>query len=268
MKVSVTIGLSVVVLLIVTLACSLSVGNIEIDSIRGDGDLVEQERQVSGIKSVRVANQGNLTIELGEQESLVIEAERNLLEYLESEVRGGELVLETRGGVNLRNTEPIRYTLTVRELEEINVSSSGNVVAPEFVTGGFTVRVSSSGNVSLEGLTVEDLQVSISSSGDVSIDALAAERIRVNISSSGNLVISAGEVVDQDITISSSGNYEAGGLRSRRADVALTSSGSATIRVSDELTARLTSSGDLFYIGSPTIEARESSSGDVIQVSE
>ena len=44
---------------------------------------------------------GNLAIELGEQEELIIAAEDNLLEYFETEVRSGKLGTDTRNGVSL-----------------------------------------------------------------------------------------------------------------------------------------------------------------------
>lgn len=268
MKKAVIIGLSFIVLFIVTIACSVSIGDINIDMVKGDGDVIEEQRSVSGISRVRVANQGDLFIELGEQESLVIEAESNLMQYLESEVRAGELVLDTSNGVNLGNTKPIRYYLTVTELEGVAISSSGDIEAPALEADKFSIDVNSSGNVSVEGLIVQDLDVNISSSGGVAIDELTAGRLEVDISSSGNLAIKSGAVEQQGISISSSGDYDGGELSSQRANVRLTSSGNATVRVSDELTARLSSSGSLYYIGSPTIDAQESSSGDVIQLEE
>ena len=41
-----------------------------------------------------------MAIELGEQEELIIEAEDNLLEYLDTEVRSGKLRIDTRNGIS------------------------------------------------------------------------------------------------------------------------------------------------------------------------
>jgi hypothetical protein len=260
--------LAVFILALVTLACTISFPGVDIGSegVRGSGDVVDEERPVSGITSVSVANQGDLYIELGEQEKLVIEAEDNLLEYIESDVRGGELVLKTSRGVNIRNTKPIRYYLTVIALEEIAVFSSGDINAPEFEADRFTIDVNSSGDVNVVGLDVTELVIDVSSSGDVTVGELVADQLDVTISSSGNLTIREGDVEEQDISISSSGDYDARNVQGQRATVRISSSGDATIRVSDELEARLTSSGDLYYIGNPSVDARESSSGDVIQI--
>ena len=259
-----------VTLALATLACQISIPDVNIGykGVRGSGSVDVEARPVSGIISVRVANQGDLFITLGDEEKLVIEAEENLLEHIESKVRNGELVLETRQGVNLRPRDPIRYYLTVKELDKITVSSSGDVEAPEFETDRFSINIQSSGNVDLDGLTVERLDVDISSSGDLWIGELSADQLDVTISSSGSLTIADGEVEYQDISISSSGDYDGRNLKSQWAEVRLSSSGNATIRVSDELDANLSSSGDLKYIGDPSLKVRTSSSGDVTQLSD
>ena len=260
----------VIVLFLGALACSITIpeGVVSPTRVRGSGDVVEEEREVSGVTAVRVANQGDLFIELGEDEKLVIKAEDNLIDKIESDMRGGELILSTRKGVNIRNTEPIRYYLTVRELDEISVSSSGDVDAPEFNAGRFSINISSSGDVNVDGLNVDRLKVKITSSGDVTVGELSADTLDVNISSSGNLTILDGEVEEQEINISSSGDYDGRNLDSQYADVRLSSSGNATLRVSDDLDGSISSSGDLYYIGNPSVDVRQSSSGDVIKLSD
>ena len=59
--------------------------------VRGSGNVAEEDRAVSGFTGVALAGIGELTIEVGERESLRIEAEDNLMPYLEAEVRNGML---------------------------------------------------------------------------------------------------------------------------------------------------------------------------------
>jgi len=229
-----------------SLACqAVSFGGVNLSSTRGSGTVVEESRPVSGVVSVEIANQGNLFIQIGDEESLVIEAEDNLLDSITSEVRSGRLILGTKPGVNLRNREPINYYLTVSDLQGLSVSSSGDIQAPTLEAERFEIRVSSSGDINIEELIADRLEVDITSSGDVTIDA--------------------GVVEDQDIRISSSGNYDASEMDSQQVKASLSSSGDAVVRVGQRLDATLSSSGNLYYIGNPQVAARESSSGEVIQ---
>jgi hypothetical protein len=232
----------VLVLILAILACNVSA--LGSNTIRGSGNVIQEERPVSGFSGIQVTNQGDAIIELGEAESLVVEAEDNLLEYIVTEVRGNTLVLGNEDNVNLNNTEPIRYHLTVQMLDDVHITSSGNVTAPTLEANTFAVRVSSSGNLDMDGIE--------------------ANRLEVDISSSGHVNIGGGQVNEQDISITSSGEYDGRNVHSSQAQVRLSSSGDATIRVSERLRADLTSSGNVYYTGNPTVDVNESSSGQAI----
>lgn len=216
--------------------------------VRGSGAITREERPVEGIRGVTLATLGEMTIELGEQELLVIEAEDNLLPYLETEVRGGMLTIDATTGTNLRPTRPVHYYLIVGSLEALSITSSGNIDAPALEAELFTAEVSSSGNLHVAGLD--------------------ADRVRVEISSSGSVTIDGGQVAEQDIVISSSGDYQAGELRCERAGTRISSSGDATIWVTDSLDANLSSSGDVNYYGRPEISQTMSSSGRIVSLGE
>ncbi len=262
-------ALMIPMLALAILACDLAGIPLGIPrTVRGSGNVVEETRAVSGVTGVNLATIGKLTIEVGDRESLRIEAEDNLMEYLETQVRGGTLRIGTRGLVNLRSTQPINYSLTVTGLDTIEISSAGDIEAPDLEAGRFSISVSSSGNLEMGDLEADTLTVRISSSGDVTLGVLNAERLEVEITSSGDLDIAGGQVGSQNITISSSGRYSAQELASDEAEVRLSSSGSATIWVRERLEASLSSSGDVRYLGSPAVDATTSSSGEVIQIGE
>jgi hypothetical protein len=246
------------------MACSLA----GFGTVRGSGSVVEETRAVSGVTSVELATLGNLIIDLGDKESFRIEAEDNLMEYLETDVLAGTLHIKTQDRVRLAPTKPVNYYLTVKSLEDTSISSSGDIQAPDIEAERFSITISSSGNLVIGDLDADELSVRISSSGDVTMGELNADTLDVDISSSGNLTISGGHVETQNITISSSGNYTAQDLESDEADVWLSSSGSATIWVQERLEASLSSSGNLRYRGDPSVDANTNSSGDVIKINE
>ncbi len=218
--------------------------NITMTTIQGSGNVTTDNRSVSGISGVSVTTLGDLTISLGDTETLAVEGEDNLLPYLETNVRGGKLTIQTRQGTNIQTTKPMRYLLTVKNLESLSVTSSGNITAPALNAKRFQVEISSSGFIRLAGLTADSLQVRISSSGD--------------------LTVGPGNVPQQEITISSSGNYAAPDLQSQTATVTLSSSGNATIWVTERISGSLSSSGYVNYYGNPSVNVNTSSSGKAI----
>lgn len=233
--------------------------------IRGSGDLVQEERPVGEITSVELATIGLLNIELGDTEKLIIEAEDNLLEYLETDVHRGHLVIDNRNNYNLQPRKRIRYLLTVRSLEAIEISSSGDIEAPDLKADRFKININSSGNLDMGDLECKSLDIDISSSGNVDLGMLTTEFINVDISSSGDIVIEGGTANEQEINISSSGDYSARRLESNEAVVHINSSGNAIINVRDRLRASTNSSGDIRYYGNPRVSKSQNSSGRVRQ---
>lgn len=235
--------------------------------VRGSGDVVEEDRDIGKIHGVNLATIGTLYIEVGDEEALTIRAEDNLMRYIETDVRHGVLFIDNEDNVNLRPRKPVRYYLTVKALDEITISSSGDISAPDLTADEFEIVISSSGDLEMGRLDCNDLIIEVSSSGDTYIEDLRAKTLDLHISSSGDVEIGDGEVDRQTITISSSGDYNAKYLQSNEARVRISSSGDANVRVEDFLDARTSSSGDINYYGDPKdVSDRESSSGDVRHV--
>lgn len=254
-----------VLIIISVIACSFGIpatGNV----IRGSGNVASEERALQGIKGVELAFEGEMTITLGDKESLIIESEDNLLPYIETRVSGGVLTIRNQPNTNLQPTQPIRYTLTVTRLESLMVSSSGNINAPALEESNFKIESKSSGDIHLAGLSATSLAVRISSSGDVSLDSLSADNLDIELSSSGKLEIGEGTVTQQDIDLSSSGTYDGGNVRCQLADVRISSSGNATLWVIEKLDVRLSSSGDVSYYGNPQVNQQLTSSGEVVSL--
>ena len=264
MKNSTSIILLGLVLIFSILACTTTI-NAGSQLVRGSGVTAAEDRSVSKVTGVELATPGTLDITLGASESLQIEADDNLLQYIQTDVRGGELVIKTRPGFDLQPVRPIKYHLTVVRLDALAISSSGDISVGDIKSDAFSIAISSSGDLAIKSLDCSSLRVKISSSGDTSVSTLKADTINVNITSSGNLDIGGGQVRQQTINISSSGKYRAKTLASASAEVTLSSSGEATLNVSDTLNGSLTSSGNINYVGSPRLNVNATSSGKAIQ---
>ena len=267
-----------------SLACT--VGGMELGGVRGSGHVVEEVREVSAFTGVELATWGNLTIEVGEKEELRIQAEDNVIEYLEARVDGDMLEIKTRPGIALMSVEPVNFFLTVKELDTIVVSGSGDVRGPDLEADRIEVAIYGSGDVELgdldadavelkvigsgdmdvTGVRAREQSINISGSGDVDVGTVQADSVDVRIPGSGELDVFAGEVGEQSVAISGSGDYRAEGMESSQAQVRINGSGSVTVCVRDHLDVRIGGSGDVRYAGSPTVEQSVAGSGDVTRV--
>jgi len=222
-----------------TLACSFAGWG----AARGNGSVTYETREIRGVDSVQLTGSGKLYIKFGEQEKLVIEAEENLLEHIESEVVNGELVIGPKAAIDLRPRREINYHLTVKELKGAKITGSGDIYAP--------------------ALDADDLFISIYGSGDVEIEEVVGQRLDAVIAGSGDIVIEKGYVDTQDIRITGSGSYRAEEIESVEADVFIGGSGSARLQAEEYLNVRITGSGNVRYGGDPKIDTWVAGSGSV-----
>jgi len=212
-------------------------------TIRGTGDMTAEEREVSDFTAVNLAGIGNVVVDYGEREGLRIEAEENLLPYLESTVEGGTLTLGMREGVNLFPTQGVFYYLTVRELDEVRVTGLGNIDVPR-----------------LEGTQVE---MRISGAGNINVDEVQAKRLDVILSGLGNLTIDGGEVSNSDIQLKGAGSYNASEMASEVVTVDVAGVGSAAVWARDSLDATISGGGSVQYEGRPQVTENITGLGEV-----
>jgi hypothetical protein len=234
---------AIALLLISTLACRISFGEFGVGTVKGSGEVVTAVRSVSGFNRIDLSGLGQLFIEVGEEEALDIEAEDNLLKYIETEVSGDTLTIGIKSGTSIQPTREINYYLTVVDLESISVSGAGNVQTAELTSTNFSIRISGAGNIE--------------------IDRLDANNLDVSISGLGNLDINGGQVETQDVDISGSGNHDAVEMESSEASINLSGLGGATVWVTGKLDADISGAGSVKYKGNPSVTSDVSGLGSI-----
>lgn len=213
------------------------------ERITGSGNVVTENRPVSGFDQVQLAIPANLEIQQGTTEGLTVSIEDNLLPYLVTNVSGSELTIRFKSGANIHPTKPIQIALTVKNLKGLDLSSSGKVMVGPLTTGDFRLKLSSSGNIDIEQIQADQVTAELSSSGDIVIKGTANKL---------------------DLRVTSSGSFDASDLQVQEATVKLSSSGEVTVWVVEDLQVNISSSGNVAYYGSPTVHSSLSSSGEVI----
>ncbi len=228
-------------LMLSTMACGV---NIELPrTVRGNGNVVEESRSIESFSRLDFQGIGNIYVSYGEKESLTIEAEENLIPYLETFTRGDTLVIKVESGRNINPTAPVDFYLTITSLESVEVSGLGNIELPE--------------------MEAERFSIEISGAGDIEIEAMVADSFEAQMSGLGNLEIDGGEVVSQDVRISGSGKYNARRMDSQDANIEISGLGSATVSVSEYLDVSISGAGDVEYYGDPEIDRSISGLGDL-----
>ena len=227
------------VLGLVLIAGGLMISGLNMRKVIGSGVLATEEREVSGFDRIVLNGSGNVIVTQGDEESLTVEAEDNLLPYIKTEVDGTTLRLSPRplGMLFFWPTKSITYRITVKSLEGMSINGSGSFTA--------------------ETLETDSLDARISGSGRISVEKLEADRVSVAISGSGTTILS-GQAETQALSISGSGRLLHGSLESDSVKVSIAGSGRAEVWAEDNLKVTVSGSGTVIYAGSPEVDQRVS----------
>jgi hypothetical protein len=228
-----SLGLTIVMLLVS--ACGM------IPTL-GSRNLISETRTVSGYQLVDVSSAGTLEIIQDGTESLTIETDDNMMQYVTSEVRGGTLYIGLDSNLRALLPSKLNLSLHVKDLSGITTSGSWEVNSAE--------------------IKAASLDIVLSGSGKVTVDSLSVGTLSANVSGSGQLTL-AGKADSQTIDISGSGKYLAGDLSTKATSVGISGSGNVTVWAIDTLTAHVSGSGDVNYYGNPQVSFDQSGSGKI-----
>lgn len=199
MKKRLLVALSILALLI--LACSISVGSPE--TIQGSGVVASENRPVSGFNAIQLAGSAEVTVHFDQAETVVVEADDNILPLVETVVRGGRLVINIEPNTSIRTTNPIHVMVTMKSLEAASLPGSGSITIAGLDTRSVAFDLPGSGNITVDG-RVDSMNVTLDGSGNLLCGELQAQSARVDLSGSGNVTVFASESLDA--TIRGSGN--------------------------------------------------------------
>lgn len=243
MKKKSTILLVLTALMLTTMACGVTTLIPNSRTIEGNGNIVEESRQVGSFDEIHLSGIGNVYVEYGSKESLLIEAEENLIDYVEIKTFGNKLEIGFEDGVSIDPSEDFNFYLTVVELEAVQISGLGSFYLPEVSADRFEIR--------------------ISGAGDINIDSLFADRLIAQLSGLGDVDIYDGEVTFQDVTISGSGTYNTTKMSSSEVEVTVSGLGTANVHAEDYLDATISGAGNINYSGSPQLNINVTGLGEI-----
>jgi hypothetical protein len=241
MKLNLLIGS--IVFLLVASACGVNV-HLGDNAINGSGKRVTETREVSGFDEVVLAGSGELYIEQGDEETLTVETDDNVMDYVKTEVEGDTLVLGFKDNFRVSVRQPVVFHLTVRDLESVTLAGSGKVMA--------------------EPLETDKLTVNLPGSGEMTFDKVETTRLHVTIAGSGNITIDNGSATSEEINMLGSGDFDGKNFQVEDASAIIAGSGNIDVRTSSKLTAKILGSGNIRYYGDPeTIEIDTAGSGNI-----
>ncbi len=256
--------------------------------IHGEGNVVEKKVDVTNFSQIDFAIAGNLHLKQSDTFGVVIMAQQNILDVIETEVRGSKLVIKSDDKC-LEPGDSITVYVSAPQLNEISLTGDGNVVNDNqwkfnsgisfkivgsgninffgfFTQGNVEANISGTGDIYLKNFNAQDLKNSIIGEGDITEEDVELEEALSNkIIGTGNILVSTLDTIaDNTLKISGSGKIDTYGVPAENVDVDISGTGNIYVRAIKKLNVSISGSGNVYYKGSPTITTDISGEGNVV----
>lgn len=206
--------------------------------IKGNGNVVKEERNVAEFSGIYVSSAINIILEKGNQQKILVETDENIMEHISTQVEGNVLRVK------------IKNALTIRKATKMNV----------YVTYTGLNNLSASGASSIKGdeeINAKNLKIESSGASDININ-VDSENIEVDISGASDLIIKGKTSVLKG-EASGASNLLAKGLVIGKAFLEVSGASDAKINVTELMNADVSGASSLKYTGNPEVRTVESS---------
>lgn len=210
----------------------------------GSGNIVSETRQTGNFEGLSVGGSFDVEVKIGPEVSVIVEADDNIMKYIETTVTAGTLRIRTEGLNNFSDVH-MKVFITVPALNSIKASASADV--------------------EVEGILASQGKLTFKANSSASINAeVNAPEVESEASSSATITLS-GKTQTHKAEASSSADIRAFELLSENTTAGANSSSNIQVHASVTLNARASSSASVRYRGAATVTKSESSSGSVSQ---
>ena len=175
-------------------------GNSSLNStndVNGSGVAATQTRTLPPFTRIDLAGGSAVTVHVGAKQAVVVRADDNLINHIETDVQDGALVVSERG--NFATDLPLSVEVTVPNLERTRLIGSGMISVEGVHARTFTAEVPGSGTLTISG-TVDQLDATLAGSGDMQLGHLAARSVTASVLGSGRLEVQAIQTLDASVS--------------------------------------------------------------------
>lgn len=213
--------------------------------IKGNGNVTQENREVGAYEKISIDGNIGVVLVEGKEGDIILQAEDNLIKYIEVRVVNGALRIKSKDRTELRPSKgnQILVTVPIQEVNKISLNGSGEVKGTQT-------------------LKSNEIKLQINGSGDMYID-VSANEVKAAINGSGDITVT-GKTDIFEATVTGSGDIEGYGLVANTCNAKVIGSGDIECNAKQKLNAKIIGSGDIQINKSVvTIEKKIIGSGDV-----
>ncbi|ATL46145.1 hypothetical protein COR50_02610 [Chitinophaga caeni] len=216
------------------------------ENIFGSGNIKTERRSVSNFESITVEGDLDVWITQDNNRSVKVEAEDNVLKFIETYTSGNTLKIRVRPDIHVKSWITPKVYISNDIYSQLNLAGSGNLYSEDT-------------------LQVNALHCELWGSGHIKL-AASAEELTSNVQGSGHIDL-VGNASDYRSEINGSGSIKALDLSCRNAKIRLNGSGEQVVKVRDYIDIKILGSGIVRYKGNPQkVDTEVLGSGTIVKL--
>ncbi len=167
--------------------------------MRGSGVFKTETREVATFSSISFKSVGKLKVRQTGKESLTINAQDNILQFLESYVSDQTLYINNANLSIIDPTKPIEFDVEVKSLERLNTKAVGSIEVKDIQGKRLSVSLDGVGSVAIAG-NVDVLDLDLSGVGSFDGKDLKTKQATVRNKGVGSAVVNVSEQLDASVS--------------------------------------------------------------------
>lgn len=222
--------------------------------VKGNGNRIEQTRKAEAYTGVRVS--GGLDIEISDRQTggIIVVADENMLDYIETEVESGTLRVKMKKGHQylFNGKSPKVIVPNTGLIKDISASGGSDVYTDKTTLRGAELSINCSGGSDFSGdIHVGKLDVVMSGGSDFK-GTVEADVCHFNLSGGSDMAIS-GNAEICNASISGGSDMDAAGFTVKKYDFSASGGSDADINCSEALNVSAGGGSDITYKGNCTV---------------
>lgn len=174
------------------------------DAVRGNGEITTETRKIGEFSELEAG--GGLKVEVKSgSPSLTVETDKNLQEYVRTEVKGNRLIISPRENTSIRATKGTTIVVSSGPLTLVSVS--GGVEIDVGVALVKTAKIDVSGGVNLKAEKIDADSLEIDGSGGVDLKLAGSAKV-ADLDLSGGVHLRAKGLATKVMQVDASGGCD------------------------------------------------------------
>lgn len=194
----------VALLLLIALLVS-ACHHARLNSVKGSGNRQTQKREIAPFTSIQTEGAFTIDVVCQKDLSLEVEGDDNILPLVTAEVKNNVLRLSSRGSYD--PSEPVRFKISVPNLEVLNVSGAGKIDIKGMNNEQFAIDADGAPTINVSGNT-KMVNIHTNGAGKINTNNLNATRAIVNSNGAAQVELDVDEQLDVTVNGPSSVTYK------------------------------------------------------------